>query len=214
MARKNRFSIAGLLVLIALVAACIVIYLDRMELAQVKDQLSKSQLELGWIDSSELNPDEGAIRNVRVEGTDIWRYRVYLPDNHNYSVEYLLGDPADPKHQSIEPLKHSGQFSIVIHKAVDTLKPNFQQLECFTTSVVEESNNPQTRLGIRWHLKETETYRDDIGHYTNAAGPNESELQTFKIGDSVALFRPTYSPKNPEGEMFYIRLMQKSKPTE
>lgn len=148
MSKKQSFSIASLLSVVALIAACTVIYLDRTELAKVKQVLAARNSEIGYIDESSLAANEGAIRHVPIEGVDAWKYRVSLPEDHQYKVEYVLGNPESPKHHSLEPLNASGQFSIVIHRAIDLLKPNAQPQECFVTSVVDDSNEVQSRLGI------------------------------------------------------------------
>lgn len=207
MATKQRFSIASLLILVALIAAFTVIWLDRIELAKARETLAKRNEELGHIDISELAPNEGAIRHVPIEGVDAWKYRVFLPADHQYNVEYVVGDPANPKHYSLEKLNPSGQFSIVIHRAIDLYKPNAQPRECFVTSSVDDTNKAQSRLGIVWKPEVTAPFRDDLGHYTNVAGPNHRQLETFQIGKPVDLFRAAYSPKIPEGETLRIRLV-------
>jgi len=111
------------------------------------------------------------------------------------------------QHYSVEPLPAFGQFSIVIHKAIDILKPNFQQEEFFTTSVVNESNKPIHRFGIPWKASESSHFHSDIGHYSNVAGPDFKELEVFQIDEPVTLFRASYLKKTPEGEMLYIRLV-------
>lgn len=213
MASKQRFSIATLLILVALVAALTVVWLDRIELAQTKELLAKRNHELGFIDTSDFGQDEGAIRHVPIELVDAWKYRLHLPDDHSYSVEYVVGDPENPKHYSIDPLNASGQFSIVVHRAIDLYKPNFQPRECFLTSIVDEANQAKSRLGITWNSDDTKSFRNDLGHYTNVAGPNHRELQTFRVDDPVDLFRAAYSPKIPEGETLRIRLVARKKGT-
>lgn len=207
---KQRFSIASLLLLIALVAAIVVIVLDRRKLAEVGKQLDQRNSELGFIDASVLKPGEGAIQHVPAEGTDLWKYRIYLPVDHEYQIEYLLGDADQPQHCEVEPFRPSGQFSLVIHKSIDILKPNFQQQEFFTTSVVDENGKPKHRYGIPWKAEDSALFRDDLGHYANVAGPNHKKLELFQIVNPVTLFRASCPSRTPEGKMLYIRLVPKS----
>ena len=84
----------------------------------------------------------------------------------------------------------------------------------FCTSVVDDSNEVQSRLGIKWKPEDSAQFRDDLGHYTNVAGPNHREVQTFEVGEPVDLFRSNDTSKVTEGETLRIRLVNPLKQKE
>ncbi|TWU56737.1 Serine/threonine-protein kinase PknB [Rubripirellula tenax] len=124
------------------------------------------EIELGVIDVPD-GEKRILVRKLHTPAPDSWQYRVYLPPDTPYEIEFYHNTGSKPAFNDgevqIESMAvESGQYTITASVAESIVKPNETSVECFMVSLTDRVR------GISFLRSDVRFLENSLGHYQNA----------------------------------------------